>query len=268
MQEVWDVIVVGGGPAGSSAAKVIAEVEYSVLVLDKKKVIGEPNHCGEGISISDRAAKAGEVIVEALELYLLGDLFEFGFVFQGRVLPAYEPLIEEIAALIKVGVEVFFLAGNHDLWMSTYLRKKGFRIVQDGEVHKILGRRTQLFHGLLREPDSLSRLAARIMQNPTCVWLYSLLPYRLGFSLALKAAYLSRERNLSFSERLQLPGLKPINPRAEVIISGHPHEPLHFTYKERTFYTTGEWFSRFTYIEMTPSRLELKTFRVDPLLGK
>ncbi|MCK4232725.1 FAD-dependent oxidoreductase [candidate division WOR-3 bacterium] len=72
----WDVIVVGGGPAGSSAAKVVAEAAYSVLVLDKKKVIGEPNHCGEGISISDRAAKAGEVITEALkkdDSYLLSD---------------------------------------------------------------------------------------------------------------------------------------------------------------------------------------------------
>jgi UDP-2,3-diacylglucosamine hydrolase len=202
------------------------------------------------------------------ELYLLGDLFEFGFVFRGRVLPAYEPLIEKIAELTSKGIEVFFLAGNHDFWMSSYLRKKGFRIVQDGEVNKILGRRTQLFHGLLREPDSLSRLAARIMQNPTCVWLYSLLPYRLGFSLALKAAHLSRERNLSFPERLQLPGLKPINPRAEVIVSGHHREPLRFTYKNREFYSLGEWFSRFTYLEMTPSRLELKTFRVDPLLGK
>lgn len=75
MQEVWDVIV-GGGPAGSSAARVRAEVGYSVLVLDKKKVIGEPNHCGGGISISDRAAKAGEVIVEVLkkdDSYLLSD---------------------------------------------------------------------------------------------------------------------------------------------------------------------------------------------------
>ncbi len=50
MQNTWDVIVVGGGPAGSSAARVIAESGFSVLVLDKKTRIGEPNHCGEGVS--------------------------------------------------------------------------------------------------------------------------------------------------------------------------------------------------------------------------
>lgn len=48
--------MVGGGPAGSSAARPIAEAGYSVLVLDKKHRIGEPNHCGEGISTYGLAA--------------------------------------------------------------------------------------------------------------------------------------------------------------------------------------------------------------------
>ena len=51
MKNTWDVIIVGGGPAGSRAAEVIAREGYSVIVLEKKKVIGEPNHCGEGISM-------------------------------------------------------------------------------------------------------------------------------------------------------------------------------------------------------------------------
>jgi len=202
------------------------------------------------------------------KLYLLGDLFEFGFVFRGRVLPAYEPLIEEIAELTRKGIKVFFLAGNHDLWMAEYLRKRGLRIVHDGEVHEVFGRRVQLFHGLLREPDSLSRLTARIMQNPTSVWLYSLLPYRLGFSLALEAAHLSRERHVRFPSVFYSSSLKPINPSTQIVISGHHHEPLRFAYRNREFYSLGEWFSRFTYLEMTPSGLELKAFRVDALLCK
>lgn len=46
----WDAIVVGAGPAGTSAARVIAGAGRRVLVLDRKRVVGEPNHCGEAVS--------------------------------------------------------------------------------------------------------------------------------------------------------------------------------------------------------------------------
>jgi len=45
-----DVLIVGAGPAGSRAAEVIARAGLDVLVLDRKKEIGTPNHCGEGLS--------------------------------------------------------------------------------------------------------------------------------------------------------------------------------------------------------------------------
>lgn len=207
-------------------------------------------------------------VVSCDRLYLMGDIFEFGFVFRERVLPGYESLVGELTRLVKNGIEVFFLAGNHDFWMSEYLRKKGFRIVQDGEVYEILGRKVQLFHGLLRQPDALSRFALRIMQNPTSVWLYSLLPCGLGFNLALKAAHLSRERHTTFPGSIKVSRLKRTDPSAEIIISGHHHEPFRFTYKGQDFYCVGDWIRRFAYLEMTPGGLELKTFGVDALLDK
>lgn len=49
-EKVWDVIVVGAGPAGSVASKEIARNGFRVLILEKKKIVGVPNHCGEGIT--------------------------------------------------------------------------------------------------------------------------------------------------------------------------------------------------------------------------
>ncbi len=201
-------------------------------------------------------------------LYLLGDIFEFGFVFSGRILPHYEPLVQELVNLISCGVEIFFLPGNHDLWMTDYLCGKGFKIVKDGQVKELCARRIQLFHGLLREQDSVSNFASRIMRNPDCVWLYSLLPFKLGFSLALKAAHVSRERHAPFLRRFAASNLKPIDPDAEIVVSGHHHEPLCFFHNDRKFYITGDWIENFSYIEMTENRLELKTFPVNALLGK
>lgn len=50
MKEKYDIIVVGGGPAGSWTAKNAAENGASVLVLEKDREIGLPVRCGEGIS--------------------------------------------------------------------------------------------------------------------------------------------------------------------------------------------------------------------------
>jgi digeranylgeranylglycerophospholipid reductase len=48
-KEIRDVIVVGAGPAGSTAAQAIAEAGYDVLLLDREKEIGSHNSCGGGI---------------------------------------------------------------------------------------------------------------------------------------------------------------------------------------------------------------------------
>lgn len=43
----YDVIVVGAGPAGSSAARTAAEKNLRTLLIDRKLEIGVPNKCGE-----------------------------------------------------------------------------------------------------------------------------------------------------------------------------------------------------------------------------
>ena len=49
-KEEFDCIVVGGGPAGSTFARITASSGLSVLLLEKDRDIGVPVRCGEGIS--------------------------------------------------------------------------------------------------------------------------------------------------------------------------------------------------------------------------
>jgi digeranylgeranylglycerophospholipid reductase len=55
MDEDFDCIVVGAGPAGSMAAKTMAQAGVRVLLLEKHPRIGVPLQCGEGISYSGLA---------------------------------------------------------------------------------------------------------------------------------------------------------------------------------------------------------------------
>jgi len=50
MKARYDVVVVGGGPAGSWTAKWAAEKGVSVLLLEKDREIGIPVRCAEGVS--------------------------------------------------------------------------------------------------------------------------------------------------------------------------------------------------------------------------
>ena len=51
--EAWDVIVIGGGPAGSTTARYVAEGGKKVLVIDGRDSIGSPLQCGELVPTND-----------------------------------------------------------------------------------------------------------------------------------------------------------------------------------------------------------------------
>ena len=46
---MYDVAVIGQGPAGGMAALRLAEAGHSVITFDRKKRVGDPIHCGEGL---------------------------------------------------------------------------------------------------------------------------------------------------------------------------------------------------------------------------
>ncbi len=50
LNKEYDIIVVGAGPAGSTAAKFAAEKGVSVLMLEKDRDVGYPVRCGEAVS--------------------------------------------------------------------------------------------------------------------------------------------------------------------------------------------------------------------------
>ncbi|MFH1520990.1 MAG: NAD(P)/FAD-dependent oxidoreductase [Candidatus Micrarchaeota archaeon] len=56
-----DVIVIGGGPAGATFARIAAQGGLDVLVIDKRKEIGVPVRCGEGLGV-------GELIKQDLDI--------------------------------------------------------------------------------------------------------------------------------------------------------------------------------------------------------
>ncbi len=57
----YDAIIVGAGPAGSTMSRILAQEGRDVLVIDKRKDIGNPVRCGEGLG-------QREVVAQGLDL--------------------------------------------------------------------------------------------------------------------------------------------------------------------------------------------------------
>ena len=53
VQDSYDVIIIGGGPAGSTVARYSAEGGANVLVIDGRDPIGSPLQCGELVPTND-----------------------------------------------------------------------------------------------------------------------------------------------------------------------------------------------------------------------
>ena len=49
----YDVIIIGGGPAGSTVARYASSEGVKVLVIDARKSIGTPLQCGELVPSND-----------------------------------------------------------------------------------------------------------------------------------------------------------------------------------------------------------------------
>jgi len=49
LKERYDAVVVGGGPGGSAAALSLASAGLKTLVLERKREVGQPVRCGEGV---------------------------------------------------------------------------------------------------------------------------------------------------------------------------------------------------------------------------
>lgn len=69
----YDIVVVGGGPAGASAAKTAAEKGLNVLLTEKRGTVGYPVRCGEGLSNN----VCGEFGIKPKSYFHQTDYFDF-----------------------------------------------------------------------------------------------------------------------------------------------------------------------------------------------
>jgi UDP-2,3-diacylglucosamine hydrolase len=169
--------------------------------------------------------------VKARALYILGDLFEV-WLGDDAVLPAYQPILEDIRALTRGGLPVYVMHGNRDFLIGEgFVRQTGCHLLPDPTVIDLDGTPTLLMHGdtLCIDDVEYQRFRAQV-RDPDAQRQFLALPLEQRIAVARQYRQESRERSRHKSEEIMdvnQDAVMEILRRHQVyqLIHGHTHRP-------------------------------------------
>jgi UDP-2,3-diacylglucosamine hydrolase len=202
---------------------------------------------------------------EAKALVINGDLFDFWFEWKTVIPRRSFRALAALAELNDVGVEILWVAGNHDCWGGEILREDvGVSYSVGPWEGTIAGWKVRFEHGdgLRDREDRGYRMIRPIMRNPLAIKAFRMLHPDWASRLAQGSSSASRTyrardegRGLREYAKLQLEGAKDL----DLLVYGHSHVPaLERMDNGRIFANAGSWLDAPTFLRLTDEAVELR----------
>lgn len=223
------------------------------------------------------AEERGNILISFLEdiahkashLFIIGDLFDFWIEYKHAIRPEYFHVLYELRRLKKLGVELHYIAGNHDFAIGDFLTDTiGITIHHSGQFSITLqGKNLYICHGDgLLNSDNILRFIKGMLKNPLYQRIYKLLHPDLGISVA---EVFSRTSRSQINFRHQDEDIREyrsiaktiLDKGADIVIFGHTHYPEIHTWNNKIYCNTGDWIHHFTYAVLENSKISLKKYR-------
>jgi len=214
---------------------------------------------------------------DAVEIFLMGDLFDFWFEYKTVIPRGYVRLLGKLAEITDSGIRIHLFRGNHDMWAFDYLKTElHIDIHRDPEIREFNGKVFYLAHGDGLGPgDHGYKFIKKVFKNRINQWLFRWIHPDLGIRFAFFWSRQSRfanmikgdtaERDRRFIDtRLSVHSRKILetNPGIDYFIYGHWHYPLDITLTEKCHQITlGDWLNKFTYAVFDGEILQLLKFQ-------
>jgi len=189
-------------------------------------------------------------------LVILGDLFDFWFEYKHAIPKDHHEVLFMLHDLIRHGVRIDYVSGNHDFWMDDFFEKQvGIVIHRDYFDLKYGGLRLHMIHGDGLAPgDRGYRVLKRILRNRLNIWLYRKLPPDWAFPLARFVSGSSRDytnhREHEFAADYETYASRKIESGFDAVIIGHLHTPVCKTIGNGTYVNTGDFIDNFSYVKL------------------
>lgn len=207
-------------------------------------------------------------------LVINGDLFDFWFEWKSVIPRASFRALAALSDLTDSGLEILWVAGNHDCWGGEILRNDvGVTYHLGPWTGDVAGWRTRIEHGdgLRAQEDRGYRAIRPIMRNPLAIRAFRALHPDWASKLAHGSSGASRE----YRARDEGRGLRAVafselerDRSIELLVYGHSHVPtLERSSKGGVFANAGSWLDAPTYLCITPEKIELLEWREDSAEG-
>ena len=209
---------------------------------------------------------------DCLELYLLGDMFDFWFEYKHVVPKGHVRFLAELANFTDQGIKVHFFTGNHDIWAFDYLAKECGVILHTSMMETTINGKSFLIgHGDGLNPNDKGYLFLRnAFHNRFLQRCFRFIHPDWGITLANKWSSHSR---LKGNGQIEARGYLGDDKEEIVIycrnilkehhvdyfIFGHRHLPLNLELEPNSHYiNTGDWITHFSYAIFDGEKVSLE----------
>ena len=206
----------------------------------------------------------GKVRTDGDRLVILGDLFDFWFEYKHAIPKEHTDVLFMLRDLVRHGIEVDYVSGNHDFWMDSYFESNiGLHLHRDTLEIEYGGKRLHLTHGDgLARADRGYRFLKRILRNRFNIWLYRKLPPDWAIPLAKWVSSSSRDytsrRDHTFEPDYEQYAASIIEQGFDCVAIGHLHIPVIRALGNGTYINTGDFINHFSYARVTPDDCRLE----------
>jgi len=224
--------------------------------------------CGSEDQETEKVSKIAELFElvkqDGDRLVILGDLFDFWFEYKHAIPKEHTDVLLMLRDLVRRGVTVDYVSGNHDFWMDDYFEKQlGVTLYQDCLDLEYAGKRLHLTHGDgLAKADRGYRFLKKILRNRFNIRLYRKLPPDWAIPLAKYVSSSSRDytsrRDHTFAPDYEQYAAQKLSDVFDVVIIGHLHIPVLTELDGGTYVNSGDFINHFSYVKLDETGVRME----------
>lgn len=214
---------------------------------------------------------------EASQIYLLGDILDYWYEYRYVVPRGFVRFFGKIAELSDSGIEIYWIIGNHDIWIFDYIPNElGVKVIDGTFVSDVLGTKMLMAHGDgIWQHDWKFKTLRGLFRNKTCQKLFAAIHPRWTVAFANAWSRQSRisethdsEHSVEIQRRVNENVTKLMefcreysakDPDCKYFLFGHLHKMIEININQNAeMIILGDWIDIFSYAVFDGKKIELR----------